>query len=280
MSSNNTGANHHHCRMLHGPVCYLTMSLNLPFSAVALSCLMLFGGSVVAFAQSAIEWSAETRTSFAFRVRDEAVQRLLPDGWSAVPSTAAASRGANLTVTIMERLVVLDGQGKPIGNGTSRYVTIGVPARHAQTGETVTMVVSGLSPEGPGAYGVYETANVSRLEHLAEGEGQGHRTSRESWVFTAQSGDRLEGQLVYRRAAVTRARSESKIRSGRRPEFSRTYRIEQAADVVRSVPAGVDRVESLTFTASGPHLSALFDGSESLVSITAVPYYVRDISVP
>ena len=50
-------------------------------------------------------------------------------------------------------------------------------------------------------------------------------------------------------------------------------------DVVRG--AGVaDRVEQFSFRASGGSLSNLFDGSETLMSVSAVPFYVREITIP
>src|SRR6187402_205909 len=68
------------------------------------------------------EWSAETRTVLSFRVPDAALQRLLPAGWTVNPSTAPATAGANLNVTVMERTLVLDAKGAPVGTGTIRYV--------------------------------------------------------------------------------------------------------------------------------------------------------------
>jgi hypothetical protein len=110
-------------------------------------------------------------------------------------------------------------------------------ARNA-AGEANTVVVSGLSPEGPGAYGV-----------------------------------------AYRRAPTAKSHVEAKVRSARHPDFTRTYRVDQAADVVRSA-ATLDRVEALTFRASGAALAPLFDGQETLLSVTSFPWYVREISVP
>jgi len=36
----------------------------------------------------------------------------------------------------------------------------------------------------------------------------------------------------------------------------------------------------LSFKASGPALARLFDGSEVMLGVTAVPFYVREISIP
>ncbi len=91
----------------------------------------LLSSSVLAFvlatpatAQTVTEWSAENRVALRFHVNDAALQRLLPPGWTSAPSTAPANRGANLTVTFIERQLVLDGQGKQYRAGASRYIAL------------------------------------------------------------------------------------------------------------------------------------------------------------
>ena len=93
----------------------------------------------------------------------------------------------------------------------SASVSVVVASARNAAGEANTVVVSGLSPEGPGAYGVNLTAVVSRVTRSA---------------------------------------------------------------------ATPDRVEALTFRASGAALAPLFDGQETLLSVTSFPWYVREISVP
>lgn len=233
----------------------------------------------LASAQNFVEWSTEARTVLAFKVNPDALQRVLPAGWTSVPATTAGTPGANLNLTLMEREVVLDPQGKPVRSGTARYLVLGAPARNAQTGQTNTVIVGGMSVEGAGAYDVYVTANTARLERSVVGEGDAQARVQESWQFTAASGERIELQLAYRRGVATRAHVDSVLRSAKHPEFQRTYRIDQATDVVRSASTP-DRVEQLTFRATGPAFAALFDGKEQLLGVTAIPYYVRDISIP
>jgi hypothetical protein len=233
----------------------------------------------LASAQNFTEWSSETRTALSFKVNAAALQKMLPAGWVSVPSSAPGTPGANLNLTMMERSIVLDPQGKPVRTGTSRYMVLGVPARNAQTGQTNTIIVGGLSPEGAGAYGVYLTATTAKLERTVSGEAEGYARVRESWEFSAASGERIELEVTYRRGPVTKAHVDSVVRSGIRPDFQRTYRIDQATDVLRSATTP-DRVESLSFHATGPKLAALFDGTETLLSVSAIPFYVRDISIP
>jgi hypothetical protein len=239
---------------------------------------LLLGSAPSAFAQAVTEWSAEGRVALSFHVNEAALQRLLPPGWTSAPSTAAGNRGANLTVTFIERHLVLDGQGKLYRAGTSRYVVLVASARNA-AGEANTVVISGLSPEGPGAYGVNLTAVVSRVSRSSMAQAEESGRAEEQWEFTAASGERVELQVAYRRAPAVKSHVETRVRSARHPELTRTYRIDQAADVVRSA-ATPDRVEALTFRAAGAALAPLFDGQETLLSVTSFPWYVREISVP
>ena len=70
------------------------------------------------------------------------------------------------------------------------------------------------------------------------------------------------------------------LHSAVKPDFYRIYRLEQAADVVRSTATGTDRAQKYAFKATGAKLSPLFDGSEQLISITSVPLYTRQIFLP
>jgi hypothetical protein len=229
-------------------------------------------------AQNATEWSSESRITLAFEVNPASIQGRLPSGWSLAPSSSAATRGANVNVTFMERQIVLDPQGKPVRSGTSRYAVVGAPAR-SQAGQSNTIILAGLSPEGIGAYGVYTPAITAALQRTTDGSGEEFARVQETWELAGQNGDRLSLRVVYRRGPVTRGRAETIVRSAKRPDFQRTYRIDQATDVVRSANTP-DRVEQLAFRAEGPSFASMFDGSEKLVGVTVVPYYVREISIP
>ena len=58
------------------------------------------------------------------------------------------------------------------------------------------------------------------------------------------------------------------------------YRWEQAAEVLKSAPTNVDKLSQVAFKASGDKLGLLFDGSQQLVSVTAIPYYSRQVYPP
>jgi hypothetical protein len=242
--------------------------------------VLIAGFSMNSAAQGVTEWSTEVRATMSFKVNERALQAFLPEGWTIEPSTGGTNRGANLTVTVMERLVVLDPQGRPLKTGSSRYTVLTVPAKNVQSGQVSTMAVMGISPEGAGAYGVYETATVSRVERTSSGSAEEHGRAREQWEFASSAGNRVAVTLAYRRGPALRARAEARIRSGKTPDFTRTYRIEQTTDVVRSTVTNVNRLDEWKFEASGPRLGTIFDGTETLLSVTVVPSYTREISIP
>jgi hypothetical protein len=76
------------------------------------------------------------------------------------------------------------------------------------------------------------------------------------------------------------SKPETKPRSATDPTIIRLYKFDQGVDVVRSVPAGIDRVQTYVLRVTVPELRPLFDGSEKVVSIALVPWYLRQVSQP
>ena len=92
--------------------------------------------------------------------------------------------------------------------------------------------------------------------------------------------DSIQLQLQYDRGVAARSKVETMPHSGVTPDFYRIYRIEQAADVVRSTATSTDRAQKYAFKATGAKLAPLFNGSEQLVSIMSLPFYNRQVSLP
>jgi hypothetical protein len=239
---------------------------------------LLFSPAIVT-AQDYVEWSTETRASVGFQVNAAAVAPLLPAGWALQESRDAPGR-VNISVTFMDRHQVLDAQGQPIGSGTSRYMVVSVQARHESNGLSATMIVNGISPEGIGAYEVYQPAVVANVERATSAQAQEFGVSNETWEFAANSGDSVTLKMRYRQAMPVRRESSVVIRSGRKPEFTRTYVIDQATDSlgVPSIPES--RVEQFAFTATGPLFSRIFDGTERITGVSSIPMYTREIFIP
>jgi hypothetical protein len=58
------------------------------------------------------------------------------------------------------------------------------------------------------------------------------------------------------------------------------YRYDQVMDVVKSIPEGIDRVQSYQLRVTMSELRDLFDGSEQLVGIAIIPWYARQTFLP
>jgi hypothetical protein len=224
------------------------------------------------------------RTYLYFQVPEATVQRVLPNGWQAAPPQSGPAQGANLVLILLDQIMALDAQAKPVAGGTNQLAVLGVPARNAATGAAGTVIFDGFAAKAagaPGAYGVYEPAEMRLERSIQAGPGEARR-GEERWTVVTQGGggNRLEIRLRYVATTPTRLTSEARVYSARNPDFYRIYRVEQGNDVVRSGPAGVDRVEEFALAASGPRLGALFDGTERLIAILSVPSYVRQIFLP
>lgn len=230
-------------------------------------------------AQDYVEWSTETRTSLGFRVNEAAIRPLLPEGWSLTAIPEAPGQ-VNLSVTFMDRHIVLDAQGQPVRTGTSRYMVMSVQARHESNGLSGAMILNGISPEGAGAYEVYQPAVVADVERTASGQAEEFGRTEESWKLAAESGDSVTLNLHYRTAMPVRRQSSAVIRSGRHPEFTRTYQIDQASDPLGIPNAPGSRIEHLSFTVTGPLFSRIFDGTEVITGVTSIPMYTREIFIP
>ena len=235
--------------------------------------------SVAAAAQDYVEWSTEVRTSLGFRVNEVAIRSLLPEGWHVNP-IADAPGMVNLSLTFMDRQLVLDPQGQPVRSGSSRYMVMSVQARNESSAQGGTLILNGISPEGSGAYEVYQHAVVARVERSSTGQAEEAGSTTETWEFAAENGDGITVNLSYRQALPIRRQSTVVIRSGRRPEYTRTYRIDQASDALGAPTDPVSRLKTLSFTAAGPLFSRIFDGTEVLTGVTATPWYTREIFVP
>jgi hypothetical protein len=49
---------------------------------------------------------------------------------------------------------------------------------------------------------------------------------------------------------------------------------------VKSLPAGIDRVKNYRFRSTVGELQKLFDGSEQVIAVTAIPSYTRQTLLP
>jgi hypothetical protein len=252
----------------------------LKLTAATALLVVMAAGNAASAAEKLVGTYGEQRTVLAFKVPDTAVQKLLPEGWQVSPPGTGPSKDANLNVVFVDMLTVQNPDGTP--GETCRIVALMVPAKKKGTDAVVPMVVGGFASTPsyvPGAYGNEDLASAT-IDRHAHTDPSGKTNVEESWEFKGSGGDAIGLQLQYDRGVAARSKAEVMPHSGVKPDFYRIYRIEQAADVVRSTATGTDRVQKYAFKATGAKLSPLFNGSEQLISITSLPFYARQVFLP
>jgi hypothetical protein len=169
-----------------------------------------------------------------------------------------------------------------MGSGVNRILALVVPAKHSGTGATAPVVARLYSADPyyvPGSYKNGLQGTIQRERTIRESNNE-PASGREAWSIRDSAGGLLQLQFDYRGALPVRSKSETKVYSSVEPDFYRIYRVEQGADVVKSVPAGIDRMQNYQFTVGIAELRKIFDGSEELVSVTMIPWYLRQVALP
>jgi len=235
--------------------------------------------SFPARAETPVERYVEIRTTLGFQVTSEAAQSLLPAGWAPAP-LAGPNQGVNLLVVLSERALRETADGKAIDGGRSRSIIFLVPAKQITglgKGPTVVLVLAPEPESIPGAYGTAVRSQVEmtrsrRIEAKAD-------LGSESWSAVTEDGEKMEVDLRYARSTPARQVTVTNVYSGANAGYYRIYRTDQGVDVMRGVGL-TDRVESISFKATGARFARIFDGREELVSVSAIPWHVRDVSMP
>ena len=249
-----------------------------------LTLALLLGPLIVGIASSETKVGSniDVRTIVAVKIAEVEAQKLLPPGWQVNPIASGPNQGATLTMTFIDQLLNQDPEGKPAAAASTRTLAFGVPAKNATTGAAGNNVVRTFTtnPAGPpGAYRVGKLGSM-RLEQSIKATDNEPATVSERWEVRDQSGGTVTLALEYTRALPARNKGESKVYGGPDPNFFRIYRTDAGADVLRSTATGVDRVKKVSLRVTIADLKKAFDGSEQIVSITAIPWYVREVALP
>ncbi|MBI2973445.1 MAG: hypothetical protein HYY39_06630 [Armatimonadetes bacterium] len=225
-----------------------------------------------------LDLTIATQTVLRFAASPGALQPRLPFPWQVASAPSGASKGANLSLLFNDALLNQDSEGNPTEDVTSRYIGFAIPARHPETAEEAGFNFRILTAHPKGVPGKYKTARLGTVlrEFYAKGNDL-DATVTERFRFRDPAGGSVELQLQYRRGVPERVMTQGNVRSIVDPSILRIYKVHQLIDVVRSVPQGIDRVLSYQLRVTVPEFADLFDGTEQLVSLTIVPWYVRQV---
>jgi hypothetical protein len=227
----------------------------------------------LAQAETLYESTLFYRIYLAFSVDQKAAQEWLPAPWKAVSVPKGPLKGANLYVILDDKFIRHDGEGKQFMGGT--YLNVGIIGfgKNEQTGEFAPFVNRVYWPyDDPGCYKNFVKAKVSREATIKVAS---PAACSEVWKVQDSAGGRMEFRMDYQRAVPKRKMHEFKVRSALDPNILFIYKDDAATDVVKSIPAGIDRVKNYKFRVTMTELRKMFDGSEKLVGILVNPSRVR-----
>jgi hypothetical protein len=238
-------------------------------------------GGYPAKAETLVEQSSEARMQLDFHVPDAALKSMLPGGWEPNIAAQGAAKDANLRMIFIDRINVTAPDGAPAGSGQLVYLAI--PIKQGSAVPNAQMLIYGLTSdpkEAPGPFGVYQLATTHRMERSTAAVGPKTETT-EQWSFTAANGERMELALKYERGIGRKASNETKFFSSTNPGFYQIFKVDQNLDIMRNATITVpDKVKEFQYKASGGKLSALFDGTEKVLSIDNISWYNRAIYLP
>ena len=242
----------------------------------------LFASSAPVFAQKPVQTNVDQRVVIALRVPEAEPQRWLPQPWESSPVAAGSSKDANVLISFIDRLVNHDADGKLIATGVDRVVSIAVPARNPQTGEIAPFAVREFNANVEAVPGPYKTAVPARITRQGTFAGSGLEAGSGSEMWEVREIKGGEGVISlafeYQRGVPTRTKSELRLRSPVDPAFFRLYRFDAGMDVVKG--AAGERVKNLVFNATGTEVKRFFDGTHTIISVTVIPWYVREVFLP
>src|SRR4029453_10732786 len=185
--------------------------------------------------------NADTRVVISLVVKPEAAQQWLTGPWQVNPVASGPSQGANTSLVFVDQHLVVDPDGKPAGSGINRILALVVPGKHSGTGETASVVARLFSADPSYVPSPYKNAvpGQIRRERAVRESNTEPASGRELWTVRDSAGGTVELSFDYIGALPVRSKSESKVYSAVEPAFFRIYRVEQGADVVKSVPANM-----------------------------------------
>jgi len=233
--------------------------------------------------QTLQEYSAETRFQLDLKVPDAALASYLPKGWTPNVAAQGAAKDCNLRAVFINRVSINGPDGKPVGKGSNRLVSLVAPVKDP-TGANVQLVIGGLSEDpadAPGPFGVYLPATTHDMRMLHEQMGLSALTSQD-WVFKAATGEHLELHISFTPGVGNKTNpTETKFYSAKNPSFYQISKQEQVLDILKNVTTNPpDRVKTFSFKGAGGSFAKLFDGTETVLSWDNILWINRSVLLP
>lgn len=248
-------------------------------AAVLLAGLFLESPWSKAHAETFTGTNVDSRVIVGLSADTAAVQELLPEGWTSVPFPRGPLKGANLLVSFVDSVLMVDAEDKLLAPASRRAVIL-LGLGKEDGGDAVRIYVMRIYTSEPenDPYGVNAAADITRKYSLTGPAAEG-RQSMDAWGMTA-SGGNLAMSLDYTTGKRSWSASEALSFSAANPDFHRIYRYDSVTDLVMSTAIGKPIAGEFSMTNSVPELAGIFNGSEETIAILDIPVRVRKIFLP
>ena len=230
-----------------------------------------------ASAETFLGSNVDSRVTVAFQVNADAAQSWLPEGWTLAPFGEGPLTGANLLVIFVDRHVNLDPEGKPADSPL--YSGVALVSR-AIKGDDFRFFVTRVYLTAPDVNPYSNTVAAAVARKATRLAGSDGARGSEDWTITDSDGGTIDFRLSYQGAVPGWSEREALPYSNVEPDFYRIYRYQQISELVHSKPADLDRTDNLAFSSSIAELAPMFDGTEALIAIVAIPWYHRRTYLP
>jgi hypothetical protein len=186
---------------------------------------------------------------------------------------------------LVDRVRDDDATWRPRTREANRIINFAAPAKHPQTGQTVSVILDGFASNPanvPGFFQAYRAAIV-RMEHAIKAHTPDEEEVTDVWEVqeaTGSGGLELRLRSLRQLSAQIRESGQAQLFSTRNPTLWQRHTFDAAAEVIKSVPERTDRVQEYRFRLTGPEYRELFDGSEQLIGISVALWHLRQVFWP
>ena len=242
-------------------------------------CFLAAFGVQPATAETLTGSNVDSRVLVAMQFDADAMQSMMPEGWTLLPFPGGALKGANSLLIFADRYLGMDAEGKPKDPASFRAIAMASLGKSATTDEVRTFVTRVYSTvDGNDPYG---NAHLSKINRRAgvESTDSAQPMLIENWLLRTDGGQ-MSMSLSYTAGPLSWAARDSHSYSNVDSDIHHLNRFEQLSDLAMSVPLGKALDGEMEISSSIPELAALFDGKESTIAVIVIPMYVREVFDP
>ncbi|MCJ8310303.1 MAG: hypothetical protein MJH08_14700 [Hyphomicrobiales bacterium] len=236
----------------------------------------------IATAETLSGSNVDSRVIVGLKVDAAGLAALMPEGWAPVAFPGGPIKGANMLFALIDGVLEMDAEGKPLDPASRRAVVfVGMGRKGETVRQFVLKILTTVPQRNP--YGVASAAEIERSRTVS-GPANGARAVSDAWRIAPAEGGEKSGEVTFKLDYTTGRRAwmpgELFPYSAAEPDFSRIYRFNQLVDLVVSAPLGKPSSGTFQLSNSVEGLQSILNGSEETVAVIDIPVYVRQVYLP